>query len=124
MSELTYTERAKAWIDESEPTAIELLDAYQRMKKKLEREPGINGDDAEACLELLSERFVEAGGDPATLIALEPETNAGGDLDKEYRFDATPLYEVSDSPAVELAPGEKLAAFLKLKNLYGGAAAF
>lgn len=57
-----FTERAKAWVKESEPDAEQLQSAYCNMVAKLKRESDLKGKDSDDCLEFLLETIAEAGG--------------------------------------------------------------
>jgi len=109
-----FTERAKAWVKESEPDAEQLQSAYCNMVAKLKRESDLKGKDSDDCLEFLLETIAEAGGDIGTLIA-----SASQEVDPlpatESMLDASPLYEIADTAAPAMTQEEKRLVFEQLK---------
>lgn len=109
-----FTERAKAWVKESEPDAEQLQSAYCNMVAKLKRESDLKGKDSDDCLEFLLEAIAEAGGDIGTLIA-----SASQEVDPlhatESMLDASPLYEIADAAVPAMTHEEKRLVFAQLK---------
>lgn len=112
----SFTQRAKAWIKESEPTRDQIQDAYSKMKAKVAKEPNLENEDTEQCLEFLITAYAKAGGSLDDLLCAEEETSNVASAAIEASLDYGPLYQVSDSPVDQLAPSEKRAAFLRLKD--------
>lgn len=118
----TYTERAKSWLKESELTPEQIQDAYTRMLGMLTKKPEVANGDTDECLELLVSAFGQAGGSVDDLLSAHEAKKLPGAAKvaqaegEEPSLDCGALYEVSDYPAVVLAPSEKRAAFLKLKD--------
>lgn len=110
-----FTQRAKAWVKESEPDAEQIHAAYVSMTQKLKRQPDLKGDDSDACLEFLIEAYQEAGGNVDDLFALCAEGKPT-DERSEYKIDSSPLYETSAAVTPSLSPSEKRMEFLKLKE--------
>jgi hypothetical protein len=121
----TYTERAKSWLKELEPTSDQIQDAYTKMLAMLAKKPEIaNGDTAE-CLEFLVAAFGSAGGSVDELLSrIQAKKDAaaavvsGGSKSGEgvADLDLGVLYDVADAPTVVLTPSEKRAEFLRLKD--------
>ena len=66
----TLLDRAKAWIATSSPTQEGLLTAHNNLALRVMR--GAESiADADAALDHLGESYVESGGDPLELIALD-----------------------------------------------------
>jgi len=117
--EATYTERAKGWIKELEPSADQIRDAYTKMQVMLTKNPEAVNGDTDDCLELLVNAYGCGGGDVDQLLAAEcgkPAHGANSKVNEYIELDAGKLYEVSDGPVVELSSSEKRALFLELKE--------
>lgn len=117
--EQTYTERARSWLKEHEPTSEQVQDAYTRMLTLLETKPHLAGADTDECLELLVSAYGHAGGsvdDLLSQIDAKKASSAPAPIAENSGLDASPLYSVSDTPAIVLSPADKRAAFQKLKQ--------
>lgn len=116
-----YTERARAWIKEQEPTAEEVRDAHARMVKLIEAKPHLATADTDDCLEVLIAAYGERGGLVDELLSASCPLDTTPDLLKassEAQLDASPLCTFDEVPVV-LAPEVKQAAFRDLKALLG-----
>ncbi|MPQ69250.1 hypothetical protein [Pseudomonas sp. MWU12-2323] len=120
----SYTERAKSWLKEHEPTSDQIQDAYSKMLALLAKKPEISNGDTDECLELLVSAYGHAGGSVDDLLSsIEAKKEAavagaqGGEGGDELDYGR--LYEVADAPAIVLPPSEKRAEFLRLKEQLG-----
>lgn len=116
---LGYTERARTWIKEQEPTAEELRDAHARMARLIETKPHLATADTDECLEVLIAAYGERGGLVDDLLAVVPQAGSKSGLmnvTSEAQLDASPLYAF-DEDRVVLEPEVKQAAFRDLKAL-------
>ena len=109
-----FTERAKAWVKESEPDADQLQGAYCNMVAKLKREPELKGKDSDECLDYLLEAIAEAGGDIGALIASASQEVAPLPA-TESMLDASPLYEIAETAVPAMTDDEKRLVFAQLK---------
>jgi len=114
----TYTERARGWLKEHEPTPDQIQGAYTKMLALVDSKPHLAGGDTDECLELLVCAYGAAGGSLDDLLsqieAKKSSVSACATVDAPI-LDSSPLYTVSDGPAVSLEPDVKRAAFLQLK---------
>jgi len=115
----SFTERAKGWITDKEPTPDEIQSAYRNMLAMLAKNPDAANEDTDECLDLLLRAFQSAGGPIDDLLAnVKPSQSAPiVAVEPESGLDCSPLYEVADAPIVELSPSEKLVEFQRLKSL-------
>ncbi len=120
-SAATYTERVKAWLKEHEPTPDQIQGAYTKMLAKLANNPDEQSEDSDACLEILIEAYGGAGGVVDDLLAADEKTASRqrGAVQESCLLDSGPLYDVEATPIAPLAPSEKRAAFLQLKQQLG-----
>lgn len=120
----TYTERARSWLKEHEPTADQIQDAYFKMQTKIAKSADLAGGDTDECLELLIAAYGKAGGSVDELLsAVDAEKAAQqipGAVAGTAELDCGTLYPVHEGPAVELPPDEKLAVFKRLKQQLEG----
>lgn len=117
----TYTERAKSWLKEHEPTSDQIQDAYSKMLAMLAKKPEVVNSDTDECLDLLVAAYGHAGGsvdDLLSSIEAKKEAAVAGTQGGEggANLDYGSLYEVADAPTVVLPPSEKRAEFLRLKE--------
>lgn len=110
-----FSQRARDWVKEAEPSTEQLFNAYQNMTQKLRREPSLKDEDAESCLEFLIEAYAEAGGDVDDLLVQETDKAHPG-ATGEFKLDPSPLYEVADEATPKLSGSEKRQEFLRLKE--------
>lgn len=117
----TYTERVTAWLKEDEPTAEQIQEAYSKMLTMLAKNPSKQGPDADTCLETLANAYARTGGDMDELLSMDGKLKVETfSADHEQcALDASPLYEVSDSPAVALPAPRKMQLFKQLKQQFG-----
>jgi hypothetical protein len=124
----TFTERARAWLKEHEPTSDQIQDAYSKMLAALSKKPEAANSDTDECLKLLVLAYGLAGGSEDDLlirvdakkdsaISAAPATSDIGVVGDG--IDLGSLYEVASEPAVVLSPAEKRAEFLRLKAQLG-----
>lgn len=122
----TYTERARSWLKEFEPTPEQIQDAYSKMLCRLDKNPEITNADTDQCLELLIKAYGGVGGSVDDLLA---SVTAGkvnqsevqlGESGTDTGLDLGNLYDVHDGPVVVLTAEQKRDAFLKLKAQIGG----
>ncbi|NVL50005.1 hypothetical protein F2S72_09670 [Pseudomonas syringae pv. actinidiae] len=124
--ENTYTERARSWLKEFEPTLDQIQDAYSKMLAMLDKHPKVVSADTDQCLKVLVAAYGGVAGsevDLAALVSATKETAVETAVTApETGLDLGNLYEVSDGPVAELSPAEKRDAFKKLKAQFGGGA--
>lgn len=127
--EETFTERARGWIKEFEPTPEQIQSAYTNMLAKLAKNPELVNEDTDECVELLIKAYQHSGGSVDDLFSAVEAAKAQGVAGAGSAVVADPdygaLYEVGNGPTVTLAPEEKKAAFQALKaQLQGKPAPF
>lgn len=118
----TYTERARSWLKEHEPTSEQIQDAYTRILTLVETKPHVAGGDTDDCLELLVSAYGKAGGSIDDLLSqFDAKKNAAAAAlsVENCGLDVSPLYTVSDAPALVLSPDDKREAFRRLKQSLG-----
>lgn len=120
----TFTERARSWLKEFEPTPEQIQGAFSGMLAKLDKTPTLANDDTEECLNLLKMAYAGVGGSVDAMLAAidaakqaQPPTHP---VEPGAGLDLGNLYEVNDGPVVELPSEEKRDAFLRLKAQFGG----
>lgn len=117
--EQTYTERARGWLKEHEPTPEQIQGAYTKMLALLDTKPQLVGGDTDECLELLVSAYGAAGGSVDDLLSQIDAKKASlspSVMVEAASLDSSPLYAVPETPVIALEPEVKRAAFIQLKE--------
>ncbi len=116
----TLLARAKAWTAKSNPSQDELLTAHNNLALRVMR--GAESiADADPALEHLGESYVEAGGDPLELLALDVDVPSST-IQQTWSVatDTSSLVDYDKAPPhLALDPAAKRQAFESLRTQLG-----
>jgi hypothetical protein len=118
----TLTQRARTWLTKDQPTKPVISKAHAAMLGKMQREPGIDRDDADGALDVLVEGYVNLGGDADDLLNSEPPTTAPVTTacnSQTAQLDSGLLVSYDDTQHTPLPTAQKIAAFAALKQSIG-----
>jgi len=116
----TLLDRAIAWTAKSTPSQEELLTAHNNLALRVMR--GAESiADADPALEHLGEAYVEAGGDPLELLALDVDVPSSATQHTcSVAADTSSLVDYSEAPPqLTLDPVAKRQAFDSLRTQLG-----